>query len=64
ACQRSRTWRTFLLMVDMTQLQAIYGGFRAIGQRVADVPHGTFRFAVFHFEVGNGGAQFRVPLVS
>ncbi|STS87930.1 Uncharacterised protein [Klebsiella variicola] len=37
-------------------------GFRAIGQRVADVPHGTFRFAVFHFEVGNGGAQFRVPV--
>ena len=30
-------------------------GFRAVGQRVADVPHRAFRLAVFHFQVRNGG---------
>lgn len=35
------------------------GGFRAVGQRVAQVPHGAFGFAVFHFQIGDGGAQLR-----
>ncbi len=26
-------------------------GFRAVGQRIADMPHGAFRLAVFHFQV-------------
>ena len=38
------------------------GGFCAVGQRIADVPHGAFRLAVFHFQVRDGGAQFRVPV--
>ena len=37
-------------------------GFRAVSQRIADVPHGAFRLAVFHFQVRNSGAQFRVPV--
>ena len=37
-------------------------GFRAVGQRVADVPHRAFRLAVFHFQVGNRGTQFRIPV--
>ncbi len=36
-------------------------GFRAVSQRIADVPHRTFRFAVFHFRVRDSGAQFRIP---
>src|SRR5690606_39179341 len=27
-----------------------------------DVPHGAFRLAVFHFQVRDRGAQFRVPV--
>ncbi len=37
-------------------------GFRAVGQRIADVPHGAFGLAVFHFQVRDGGAQLRVPV--
>ena len=37
-------------------------GFRAVSQRIADVPHRTFRFAVFHFQVRDSGAQFRIPV--
>ncbi len=37
-------------------------GFRAIGQRVADMPHGAFRFAVLNFQVRNRGAQLRIPV--
>ncbi len=39
------------------------GGFRAVGQRVAQVPQvEPSRLAVFHFQVGNGGAQLRIPV--
>ena len=37
-------------------------GFHAIGQWVAQVPHLAFDFAVLHFQVGNRGVQFRVPV--
>ncbi|MNU84322.1 hypothetical protein D3C71_740410 [compost metagenome] len=37
-------------------------GFCAIGQWIADVPHGAFRLAVFNFQVRDRGAQFRVPV--
>ena len=37
-------------------------GFRAVGQRIADMPHRAFRLAVFHFQIGDSGAQFRVPV--
>ncbi|CCK17248.1 hypothetical protein BN136_3258 [Cronobacter universalis NCTC 9529] len=38
------------------------GGFRAVRQRIADMPHRAFRLAVFHFQVRDSGTQFRVPV--
>ncbi|ENZ84189.1 hypothetical protein D088_330002 [Salmonella enterica subsp. houtenae serovar 16:z4,z32:-- str. RKS3027] len=38
------------------------GGFRAVGKRIADMPHRAFRLAVFHFQIRDSGAQFRVPV--
>ncbi len=35
---------------------------RAIRQRIADMPHRAFAFAVFYFQIGDSGAQFRVPV--
>jgi len=37
-------------------------GFCAVGQRIADVPHGALGLAVFHFQIGNRGAQFWIPV--
>lgn len=33
-----------------------------IGERVADVPHEAIFFLAYHFKVGNGGMQDRIPL--
>ena len=37
-------------------------GLDAVGQRVAEVPEAALLLFVFHFQVGNGGVQGRVPV--
>ena len=37
-------------------------GFRAVRQRITDMPHEAFDITVFHFQVRNCGVQFRVPV--
>ncbi|KFD80072.1 hypothetical protein DA89_2620 [Vibrio paracholerae] len=36
--------------------------FHAIRQRVAEVPHVTFGLFVFHFQIGDRGVQFWIPV--
>ncbi len=38
------------------------GGFCAVSQRIADMPHRAFALAVFHFQIGDSGTQFWIPV--
>ena len=34
----------------------------AVGQRIAQVPHVALDLAIFHFQIGDGGVEFRIPV--
>ena len=44
------------------QIGLAVGGSGAISQRVAQVPQRALLVVVFHFQIGNRGVQFRVPI--
>ena len=44
------------------QIIFAFSSFRAVSQRITQVPHGSFGLAVFDFEVRNRSAQFWIPV--